>query len=615
MFRIALVNMPFSDIELPSLALTQLQSLVEEELPGEARAEVFYASHDFCRHLGLDLYRLICNEVSTSALGDWIFRSEAFPSEPDNFEPYRQRYFPVADERYRALERARSLDIGKLLDQLIDKYRLLDADLVGFTSMFNQSVGSFALARRIKARKPGIVTVIGGANCETPMGEELASSVDAVDYVFSGPALYSFPALLRALIAGDRYRAERIDGVFTRSNVRPGGPAQVAPLGAERDVNDQVPLDYGPFLDTLERDFQGRISPMLLFETSRGCWWGERAHCTFCGLNGTTMKFRYMAPELAIGHLEAMFAHYPRARQFNCVDNIMPKEYPRQVFSRLHAPEGASIFYEVKADLSDEDMALLSAAGVDSLQPGIEALNSTSLTLMRKGMTAARNLVFLKRCLVHDLYPAWNLLIGFPGETEDIYKGYAEVMPKLVHLPPPTGVHPVRFDRFSPYFTQAAQHGLDLAPFDFYSLIYPFPAASLERLAYFFVDQNVLAPYFQSKAKWLARLARVHAQWQQAWKTGRQPVLAFEREGSTRVVDSRSGQTVVHEVGESGREILAALDHPSSMAELAAALERLRALDLLFDDRQRMVSLVLPRPLPTERLLHRFTRKQEALAA
>lgn len=395
----------------------------------------------------------------------------------------------------------------------------------------------------------------------------------------------------------------------------------------ERDVNDQVPLDYVPFLDTLERDFQGRIYPMLLFETSRGCWWGERAHCTFCGLNGTTMKFRYMEPERAIDHLEALFAHYPRARQFNCVDNIMPKEYPRQVFARCKAPEGASIFYEVKADLTDEDMALLSAAGVDALQPGIESLSSTSLTLMRKGMTAARNVVFLKRCLIHDLQPAWNLLIGFPGETEDIYQGYAEVIPKITHLPPPTGVHPVRFDRFSPYFTQAAQHGLELAPFDFYSLIYPFPAASLERLAYFFVDENVLAPYSLIKARWIGRLAGAARQWLHAWMSGRPPVLAFEREGSTAVLDSRSGQTTVHDVGPLGREILTALDQPSSFAELAAALggtdeatlagevERLRALGLVFDDRQRVVSLVLPRPLPLERLLYRYTGKQEAQAA
>ena len=31
--------------------------------------------------------------------------------------------------------------------------------------------------------------------------------------------------------------------------------------------------------------------PSVFVETSRGCWWGERMHCTFCGLNGATMAY------------------------------------------------------------------------------------------------------------------------------------------------------------------------------------------------------------------------------------------------------------------------------------------------------------------------------------
>ena len=27
-------------------------------------------------------------------------------------------------------------------------------------------------------------------------------------------------------------------------------------------------------------------------ETSRGCWWGEKRQCTFCGLNGGSIAFR-----------------------------------------------------------------------------------------------------------------------------------------------------------------------------------------------------------------------------------------------------------------------------------------------------------------------------------
>ena len=40
MTKIALVNMPFSAIHLPSIALTQLKYVVEHELPGRATADV-----------------------------------------------------------------------------------------------------------------------------------------------------------------------------------------------------------------------------------------------------------------------------------------------------------------------------------------------------------------------------------------------------------------------------------------------------------------------------------------------------------------------------------------------------------------------------------------------
>jgi magnesium-protoporphyrin IX monomethyl ester (oxidative) cyclase len=392
----------------------------------------------------------------------------------------------------------------------------------------------------------------------------------------------------------------------------------VALIGEELSLDEEVPLDYEPFLRAFELAFAGEpVEPSLLFETSRGCWWGERAHCTFCGLNGSTMSFRSMRPDLAVKLIRSLFAYYPRVRQLNCVDNIMPKEYPREVFPRLGTPEGASIFYEVKADLGEEDMALLSAAGVDSVQPGVEALATSTLKLMRKGMTSVRNIQFLQHCLRYDIHPGWNLLVGFPGEGEEIYKRYVEVLPRLVHLPPPSGVYPVRFDRFSPYFTQAAHYGLDLAPLDFYPLIYPFPAASLAQLAYYFADRNITAPYFLDVAKWIGRVRRAQGAWSAAWTGGRPPVLHFVHPGGRTVRDTRSGSEVLHDVGEAGRRVLDAVAEPTTLPELAkkafdppldleAELARLRSLHLLFEDGQRLVSLVLPGETQPRRMLRRY---------
>jgi magnesium-protoporphyrin IX monomethyl ester (oxidative) cyclase len=236
---------------------------------------------------------------------------------------------------------------------------------------------------------------------------------------------------------------------------------------------------------------------------------------------------------------------------------------------------------------------------------------------MRKGMTSVRNIAFLQHCLLHDVHPAWNLLVGFPGEGEEVYKRYVEIFHLLVHLPPPAGVFPVRFDRFSPYFTEAARHGLDLAPLDFYPQVYPFAPESLARLAYYFTDRNVKAPYFLAMARWIGRLYKVQGAWAVAWDGGRPPVLCFEPPGGRTVKDSRSGAMVVHDVGDGGRRLLAALAAPTTLAELAKVpfdppldveteMGRLRAFGLTFEDGDRLISLVLPHAVSPERLLRRY---------
>jgi len=305
-------------------------------------------------------------------------------------------------------------------------------------------------------------------------------------------------------------------------------------------------------------------------------------------------------------------------RQLSCVDNIMPRDYPRTVFAGLAPPPGLSIFYEVKADVPAGDLALLSAAGVDSVQPGIEALATSTLTLMRKGTTASKNVEFLMSCLAHDVQPAWNLLIGFPGEGEEVFRRYLEDIPRLVHLPPPSGVFPVRFDRFSPYFTKAESYGLKLAPIDFYAKVYPFPPASLRNLAYYFADKNLAAPYFRAAALWMERLRRAIVAWAEPWTRGEAPILCFERPGGTTIRDTRSGAPVVHDVGEAGRRILTALSHPATVAELAAEvgdgpglaaeIARLAERALVFEDRQKLVSLVFPRFPEAPRVWQRYRR-------
>ena len=610
MYKVALLNMPFAQIKLPSIALTQLSSVLRSQLGGKVDVKIFYLHLDFARYLGVENYLLIGNQVEavTAGLGDWFFRHVAFPEAADNSDLYFNRHFSERRQEVEILRRRieeRRLKTSSFLDELIDRHDLESYDLVGLTSMFSQSVACISMARLLKQRKTKLVTVMGGANCESPMGQVLVRQAGPIDFVASGPSLVSFPQLVGYLVDGEEEKCHRIPGILSKQKLDQGRSSPHE-QGRELDIDVDVPLDYEDFLTAFD-DFRGALGKAsddhfelgIPFETSRGCWWGELSHCTFCGLNGATMKYRSMQPPKALELLRSLFERYAeRATFFQSVDNIMPREYLKEVFPHLETPEHVRIFFEVKADLKDREMEILARARVQEIQPGIEALATSTLKLMRKGTTAFQNLRFLKSCRVHGIDPQWNLLIGFPGEEEEVYEKYYDDLPLLIHLPPPSGVFPVRFDRYSPYHREAQAYDLELKPCDFYEMIYPFDKDCFEELAYFFVDRNYDARYIKVTAKWLAKLRSRIDYWHTRWSQkdhGLAPRLTLKTLGDGKIVhDTRSGTVVEHRLSPAGLRILELVNnHPSKLPRLVARFEG----DLLEGQIEREITVLKDRGL------------------
>ena len=623
MFKIALINMPFSALQLPSIGLTQLKSVVDEKYGEQVSVDINYINLDFAQYLGLKAHNLIMNvlDLNNTGIRDWFFRQAAFPHLEDNTEEYFRRYFPQASneiQMYRQFIRLKRQGLDAFLDHMVKTYKLDEADIVGFTTMFHQNVASFAMARKIKECNPNVITVMGGANCESPMGQEIVKNVEQIDFVFSGPGLVSFTEFVGCCLDNELVKTHRINGVFSKANCE--APIPQASLGVfkkqniigdELDLDAAVELDYEPFLDTLDSHFpNGDVKGVLLFETSRGCWWGEKAHCTFCGLNGMSMKYRSMSSQNALTQIQSLFKHAGRVKQIDSVDNIMPKNYMTEVFPNLNTPPGMSIFYEVKADLSEEDVAVLAKARVTKVQPGIESLATSTLKLMKKGTSVFTNLMLLRNCALYGVNPAWNLLVGFPGEEADVFRKYIEDLPLLTHLKPPDGVFPVRFDRYSPYFVKAKEYELDLHPVDYYGLTYPFSKDSLANLAYFFSDHNTKAKYAETMISWLKRVRDKWSYWNKRWsETGKVAPRLYLKKGTekTTVYDSRSDVVREYPVDEVTVQVLDLLNKPGRIGDLArnfghipdfdpeSQLAVLKERGWIFQEHERYLSLVLPR--------------------
>jgi len=266
--KIALVNLPFTTVRLPSLALAQLAARVRSAEPERVEVKTFYLNHDFAGLLGVDDYEVIANDLDVyhTGFGDWLFRQAAFPELPDNRVEYLERHYraqhPLGALARRVTERRAELDA--LFDRLIEEHDLAGFDLVGSSAVFAQTVASIALARKLK-RLPGKrVLVIGGAACEGPMGRALARNTGVFDHVFSGGALVSFVELVRDLL--DARPPRRLSGVYAAGRL---ALAQDS-LGEELDINEVVEPDYDDYLRSFESRIGGNRRPTLLFETSRG---------------------------------------------------------------------------------------------------------------------------------------------------------------------------------------------------------------------------------------------------------------------------------------------------------------------------------------------------------
>jgi len=226
---------------------------------------------------------------------------------------------------------------------------------------------------------------------------------------------------------------------------------------------------------------------------------------------------------------------------------------------------------------------------------------------MRKGTSAFGNIGFLKSCIAHEINPMWNLLIGFPGEPASVYEKYTRDIPLLTHLPPPSGVFSVRFDRYSPYFTRQQEYGLRLEPMDFYRLVYPFERAVLENMAYYFSDTSRNAEYLYQMADWHVPLTRAVAKWKRLWSQSRatRPVLVVRnRNGRTVVYDSRGERPVEYPITDDQAAVLRRLSRqtrlsgvgealgPDLSADANACLRFFNDKKLLFTEDDRIMSLV-----------------------
>lgn len=537
--RIALIEPPVSDVRWPSLALGILSSVFREA--GRSTS---------CFHLNLDFANEI--EVSTNQeivslhhvfAGDFIFSDALRHWTDDEIATYinnavsRTKYRPKSDVE-KVLWHANDIR-RNVVPRFLDSIRGFDWTqfcLIGITTTFQQQAAAVSIAKAIKSNRASPKIVVGGANVHEEMGVAWLDSTPVFDFVCLGEGEPTILELLRA-IEGEIELSD-VPNLAYRGNQH----CEQIPKRVKAQLNETPTPAFDEYFDQIASlrakapEFLGRT--VVPVETSRGCWWGEKHHCVFCGLNGAAMNFRSKTAEKVLTEIESLSRKH-KCLKFQAVDNILDMKYFSTLLPRLQSQdEDYEFFFEIKSNLKEKQVESLVQAGIAEVQPGIESFDDRSLAVMDKGVSGIQNVCLLKWSNIHGLRLSWNFLIGFANETEQSISDQLMLFPLLFHLEPPGGYGRLLLERFSPMFTRPSEFGVtEVKPNAIYANIFREASCDVSRTSYFF-DYRPETP-LPSEVD--SHVQRVVKEWRERHDSG--AMLTCKRGADfLEVFDSRDGR-------------------------------------------------------------------------
>ncbi len=470
MINVLLIVPPFGSCEIQSLAMHTLQACGKE---AGYNVDILYANMEFAARIG-DLYNDYC-KMNYFLLGERPFAKTAWgDSVPeqfgkdlyDYFTLYKcnkspVRFFPEdSDIPVKDLIKTANY-AGEWISELYERFRDIPYNVVGVTSSFEQINAGVSILRAIKSSNPNVVTFTGGFNCEGDSAIGIVSldpDREFLDYVFSGESEVSFVNFLHGLNSG----------VLPKERVIYSEPVM--------DLDGIPDLDYSDFFTQLERwlpeKFANKGGLSLAMESSRGCWWGEKSQCCFCGTSDR-VKYRQKSEDRLLREFES--AKKWGIKYLHMADLIMPYSFFSGFLQKIATlKDGWKFYYEEKAGLTHQQLIMLKNAGVTDIQPGIESLSTTVLNKMQKGNTLKQNIQFLRDATNVGISVFWNMVWGVPGETIEDYERVVKLIPLIEHLIPPLGAFHMTLVKFSPCLNYPQKFGIsNIKPIDSYRKVFP----------------------------------------------------------------------------------------------------------------------------------------------
>lgn len=533
---ILLIVPPFSGVHYPFFALHILQSIAEER---GYKTEILYLNTLLTSIIGIEN----TNKITFTSqfaywkmLGERLFARSAYGLPPlgkipefcldeamcinGNKNGYVKTHYENEVYDLETLKKIENI-CKSFIDITVPLIASLEYKIVGCTIQFGQTNAGIAILNGIEKAHPDTLTLIGGANCEGEMAEGIASLSESIDYIFSGESEISFINFLEGYSKGE----------LSSKRIIRGKPLE--------DL-DSLPLPgYDDYLKQLDIFLGSNISMeiSIAYETSRGCWWGQKRKCSFCGL--ANIQFRQKSVTKVLGDLDQLKNRYPN-RRIEMTDDIMPFSFFRKLIPELSRKNYSNIIYCLKANLKLKQLVNLKEAQIDMTVPGIEALSSGLLKLLNKGVTARNNLYLLRNARSLGIYLYWHILWGIPGDKAAYYRETLNLIPLIRHLQPPRKLNHIQLNRFSSYTENPSYYHIsNIRPWEVYNMIYP-EWTDIGKLAFFFAGDYPCESHTHPEL--IQELYREWELWKKMWEKARLvmiPLMDFYVIYDSRNIDGK----------------------------------------------------------------------------
>ncbi len=609
--RAILVSLPWTTLTEPSLGLSILKAVL-------ARSGIPCT----VQHLNIELLRFIrpltyYALANVFALNDFLFSAVLDPElTTQQIRLLREKALQVAsygiidlrerggiDGFIRDLLHIRAQIIPCWLSEVADRIVNDGASLVGFTCMFDQTIASIALAKLIKARAPARLIALGGYAVREPAGGELLRACPWVDVICTGEGEKTVIPLAQA--SAGQHLLEDVPGILHRDRK---GDVHMTPPTQPVQMDSVPTPDFGDFFRDVSE--LGRLHGVhipikrLPLENSRGCWWGAKHHCIFCGIHDDDMHFRAKSAEIVLCDMDELNRKHG-ITTFRFSDYILPHRYYQTLLPELvRRGKPYRLTSEMKANVSVEKFALLAEAGFDEVQPGIESFSTKVLRVMDKGVSAVLNVHTLLLARRHGMLAHYNLLYGFPADEPSDYAEMVRMLPRLKHLDPPSTRLEVQVTRYAPLQVDPMRFGLSEPVYEpAYDIIFSArylaeSGLNLRNICYYFMRPFENSPHLSQLYRRIDRLV-------DDWKIERgkrEVVLWYEqKENGLVIFDSRPSTSKTYELPATETEVLLACEIPRRITifeqnpRTCAAIDRLNELELIFCENGQVISLALPR--------------------